>query len=285
MGKQIICKNEDNVQTVFGYDFTPFFLVSAQGMTSVYNNVAMVANTMTDGSTLQGSTTLQRNIVLTAQMCSHYQENRDLLYRTFKPKSPGTLTYTESGESRTISYQVESLEIGEVGVVRDVVISLLCPDPFFLAMDDTVIDMSTWESLFFFEHEFLEEGEALGERVSEIIKTIDNDSAAKNIGITVTLAAEGPVENPAIYHLESGDFVRVNLALQAGEAVIITTETNNKNVYLLKNGVQQEINQLLDEESEFIQLSHGMNTLKYDTQSGLDYLSVRVCYRFRYLGV
>lgn len=283
--QKITCRNEDNVEVMFSYDFDPFFLLSCEGITSVENNVVTSENTMIDGATYQGSTTRLRNIIITAQMYEKYRDNRDLLYKTFKPKSTGVFTYTEDGESRTIDYKVESLEISGKGIVRDIIISLLCPDPFFKAMDESVIDMAGWEPLFEFEHEFLAEGEAFADRMSEIIKEVENDSAAENIGMTITFIAEGPVMNPSIHHLETGDFVRVNHSLLTGDQIIITTHTNDKNVYFVHGGERSEINEHLDEDSEFIQLYHGTNTLKYDADVGIDYLSVRVAYRFLYLGV
>ena len=62
-------------------------------------------------------------------------------------------------------------------------------------------------------------------------------------------------------------------------------ETNNKAVYLVRDGVKQEINEYLDEDSDFIQLQHGTNTIRYTADAGEDYLNVTVSYRFRYLGV
>ena len=44
-------------------------------------------------------------------------------------------------------------------------------------------------------------------------------------------------------------------------------------------------NEYLEEESEFIQLVHGSNTVIYDADQGVDYLNVTIMYRFRYLGV
>lgn len=283
--KRIVCRNEDNMAVAFSYDFDPFFLVSCEGITSVYNNVVTSKNTMIDGSTYQGSTTTERNIIITAQMDGNYRENRDLLYKTFKPKSSGAFTYTEQDETLSIDYKVESVEIDEKGIVRNIVISLLCPDPFFSALNDTVVDMATWESGFEFIYEFLEEGKPFGDRTAEIIKEIPNDSGATNIGMNIEIKAEGMVINPAIYHLESGDFVKVNMIMQAGDTILITTATNDKSVYLVDGNSKTEINERLDEDSEFLQLSHGMNTLKYDADSGLDFLNVKITYRTLYLGV
>ena len=117
MAKRIICKNEDGVQVEFNYSFEPFFLVSVDGIYTVSNNVVTSENTMVDGSTYQGSTTKQRNIVITAQMERDYQANRDLLYKCFKPKSTGLFTYIEDSDfiqlqhgTNTIRYTADAGE-------------------------------------------------------------------------------------------------------------------------------------------------------------------------------
>ena len=288
--KRIICRNEDGVQVEFNYNFEPFFLVSVDGIYTVSNNVVTSENTMVDGSTYQGSTTKQRNIVITAQMESDYQKNRDLLYKCFKPKSTGLFTYMENEEVRVIDYKVEDIDIDEKGIVRNFTISLLCPDPFFRDLEDLSVSMASWTGLFEWPHEFLEEKEPFAERTAEVLKEIENDSSADNIGITVTLEAEGPVINPAVYHAESGEFIKIGteerpFSVNAGDVVIITTETNNKAVYLVRDGVKTEVNEYLDEDSDFIQLQHGTNTIRYAADAGEDYMNVTISYRFRYLGV
>ena len=48
---------------------------------------------------------------------------------------------------------------------------------------------------------------------------------------------------------------------------------------------ETEINEYLDEGSDFIQLVHGKNTFTYAAAAGRDYMNVTITYRFRYLGV
>lgn len=289
--KRIICRNENDIEVEFNYnEDADFFLVSLEGVYSVSNNVVTSENTMTDGSTYQGSTTKQRNIVITAFIDGDYQKRRDLLYKCFKPKSTGSFTYIEGDEKRTINYKVEEIDIAETGVIRNVVISLICPDPFFKDLNDIIVTMAGWKRSFSWPHEFKAEKEPFGERIAEIIKTVENDSAADNIGIEILMQASGAVTNPALYHVEQDEHIKVGTAdhalqLAAGEAVKITTGTNNKNVYLISNGQETKINEYLDEDSEFIQLTSGSNTFKYDADAGINYLNVTISYRFRYLGV
>lgn len=291
MSKKIICKNEDNVQIEFSYqDDAEFFLISCDGIYSVSNNVVTSENTMTDGSTYQGSTTKERNIVITAEFDDDYQSRRDFLYKSFKPKSPGTFFYYENEEQRQIDYYVESVEIDEAGVCRNVVISLKCPDPFFEDPADTTVTMAGWEPCFEFVHEFTDELEEFGVRIAELVKDIENDSAADYIGIEVIMEALGAVRNPVLYHTQQDIHIQIGtddypFDMEPGDIVRITTGTNEKNVYLEKGGTIRKINEYLEEESEFIQLIHGSNTFIYDATSGVDYLNVTIKYRFRYLGV
>lgn len=291
MSKKIVCKNEDNVEIEFSYeDDAEFFLISCDGIYSVSNNVVTSENTMTDGSTYQGSTTKQRNIVITAEFDSDYQSRRDFLYKIFKPKLPGTFYYTENAEQREIEYRVEGIEIDEAGVCRNAVISLICPDPFFKDPADTTVTMAGWEPCFEFVHEFTSELEEFGVRIAELVKTVENDSAADYIGIEVIMEALGAVRNPVLYHMQQDIHIQIGtddypFDMEPGDVVRITTGTNEKNVYLIKGGEETKINEYLDEESEFIQLVHGSNTFIYDAASGVDYLNVTIKYRFRYLGV
>jgi len=291
MSKKIVCKNEDNVEIEFSYeDDAEFFLISCDGIYSVSNNVVTSENTMTDGSTYQGSTTKQRNIVITAEFDSDYQSRRDFLYKIFKPKSPGTFYYTENAEQREIEYRVEGIEIDEAGVCRNAVISLICPVLFYKTPADTTVTMAGWEPCFEFVHEFTSELEEFGVRIAELVKTVENDSAADYIGIEVIMEALGAVRNPVLYHMQQDIHIQIGtddypFDMEPGDVVRITTGTNEKNVYLIKGGEETKINEYLDEESEFIQLVHGSNTFIYDAASGVDYLNVTIKYRFRYLGV
>ena len=100
----------------------------------------------------------------------------------------------------------------------------------------------------------------------------------------------GAVTNPAIYHTEQDLYIKIGtqnnpLSIGRGDILRITTGTNEKAVYLVQGEQETEINEYLDEGSDFIQLVHGKNTFTYAADSGRDYMNVTITYRFRYLGV
>jgi hypothetical protein len=248
---------------------------------------------MTDGSTYQGSTTQMRNIVLTLRdhPKADHQQNRTLLYTLFKPKSRGTLTYLEDkkAERRMIDYYVESIDIDSASRARQATVSLLCPDPFFVAPSDITVTIAGLEPKFEWDHEFFDSGEEFEVRVQEKLKTIDNTSAADNIGMQIVIEVTGPVTNPSIYHVEQEEQITIGTAakpleLASGDEVLITTGTNNKHVYLTHEGIKTEINEYLSENSDFIQIQRGINTIGYSADEGEEYMMIDISYRYRYMG-
>lgn len=312
---KVICTSDKNVAMTFTWDdFTPFHLLDIEGIYGIEANVVTSENTTTDGSTYQGATAKERNIVLTVEMDSNYKENRNLLYRCFPIKRTGTLQYIENGEAKTIEYEVESIIPGATtGVVRDYTISLKCTDPYFKDLSDIEVVMASWVSNFRFPACFLEEGVVFGYREADLVKEIENESGADNIGIIAVFRADGVVKNPAIYHAESGEFTKVgytdnDFIMASGQYVVINTYTDKKNVYLLDGVTQAEIesnrtpygmidwdvviekygqviNEYLDEDGDFIQLQDGTNTITYSAEEGTSYLFVSIYYRISYLGV
>lgn len=292
MARKITCINEDNISIVLTDQFSPWLLERCDGIYEVQNTVAMSANTMTDGSTYQGSTAAMRNIILTLRDRpeADHKKNRSVLYSIFKPKSPGIFMYEENEDVKQIEYYVEDIQIDSEMRARQATISLLCPSPFFVDLQDISVQMAGWVQNFQWQHEFLAEGEEFGYRTAERLKTIENESAADHVGLTITIEAAGSAANPTITHVEQGESITVGtvgnpLNLIAGDKVIITTHTNNKHVYLERNGVRTEINEYLSEESEFLQLMHGINTFGYEAASGENYLTVTISFRYHYLGV
>lgn len=109
-------------------------LEECEGIYEVKNKVYTTENTMTDGSTLQGSTTSMRNIILTLRDRpeADHEKNRKILYNLFKAKAPGKFLYYENdgAQAKTIEYTVESVIIDTAPRSRRATVSLICPDPF-----------------------------------------------------------------------------------------------------------------------------------------------------------
>ena len=273
--KTIKCINNNGISAVFSYDRdADFFLVSLEGVYSVKNTINTSQNATTDGSSYAGESLEQRNIVITAHICRDYKANRDILSRVSRVHSAGTFYHTEDGQTRRINYYVESLEVGETGIIRTATISLICPDPYFTDDEATHIEMAGWEDCFEFPLEIPENGLEFGKRRKELIKVVEN-AGTTLIGITMTIAAEDIVVNPSIKNVTTGETLKLLCTMQPKDEIVITTKQGNIDIVLYRDGEKINYNYTVDEENEgYIQLETGRNDISYTADEGSDYMNV-----------
>ena len=280
--------------TVGESSFSPFFLASVDGIYDSQNNVFMSENTMTDGSTYQGSIAKQRNIVLylmenpQSDYFIYNQHNRDFLYSLFRKGEAGTLIYTENDVSRKIDYYAESVHRANTRS-RLFTVSLLCNQPMFKDVVDHTVSMANWVDGFEFIHGFVEEGEEFAYRSNIRLVNIVNDVAANNIGLTIRIQATGNVTNPSITHVEAKKSITIGsdampFEMVRGDVLVITTGVNNKHIRLTRGGVTTEVNEYMTEASEFIQLMFGDNNIAYDADLGEECMVVDIKYAYEYEG-
>lgn len=290
MSRYIVCTNEEGTTATFGEGFSPFMLVDADGLYEFNVNVAKSDNTNINGSTYYGSNVKTRNIVLTIADWGDHKDNRAALYNLFRYDIPGTLSYIEDNEEKTIDYVVEKVDIDPEYDQRKATVSLLCPDPLFKSGIEYIVNVSEWQAQFEFLHEFVDGGEELGRRNYSQTGTIENNSGISGTGVSITVEISGSVTNPSIYNVENNQHITLgdsnnSLNLIAGDELNITTGRGNKHIYLTRSGVTTEINEYLTEDSTFIQLLIGTNTIGYTADSGEEYISIEVRFHYQYAGV
>lgn len=292
MSRSITCTNNQGVTMTFNTEgFSPFVLAYTDGLYQSVNNVFTSDNTMTDGSTFQGIVAKKRNITLALMDKPenvYNQANRDLLYVLFSKDSTGTLTYTENGNTRQISYKVEKVYKGKLKS-RLITVSLICTDPFFYDEENTRIMLADWVGDFEFAHEFSSDGEEIGHREQTRIATIKNDISVNNLGMTIIIEAFSTVLNPKITRIEDATHLQIGsedypFTMVSGDVITITTTTGNKHVKLLRDGVETEINEYLTEDSKFLQIQRGLNHYGYSADDGDEYLILTFLYKGKYEG-
>lgn len=287
--RTITCINTaENIRGVFGEDdFTPFLLEDAAGIYEQSAKVNITENTLTDGATYQSSVLQSRNIVLSLRDLNDHLVNRQFLLSLFPPKSKGTLIFRDGDEERQTDYYVEKLTSDGIYSARRYQISLICPDPYFYDLEDYSVTLAAFVPNFTFAHEFTSVKEELGYRQINRLQDIKDEIGSDNIGITITIEASGAVKNPEVTRVESNEHIQIGtdsmpLNMVAGDKIIITTADNNKKIFLERNGTRTNISQYLAEDSTFIQLHRGDNTIGYSAASGIDSMVITITYRIRY---
>lgn len=128
-------------------------------------------------------------------------------------------------------------------------------------------------------------GIIMGLRSPSAIATITNTGTLP-CGFIITFQASGTVENPKIIDINTQEYIRLSHTMQAGEVIRISTLDNNKTVrQIIGEDSINAFNFLDFANSTFLQLTVGINYLRYDADSGLDNLSVEFKFDPRYLEV
>ena len=102
-----------------------------------------------DGESYVGTSVPKRNIVLTLHPNPNwkewtYESLRRLVYSYFMPKSPTRLVfYSDDMPPVEISGIVESCEVNPFSPDPEILVSIICPDPYFTALDPEVITGQT----------------------------------------------------------------------------------------------------------------------------------------------
>ena len=264
----------------------PFFLTRIDGTGQVRQTVNTFKAPDQDGAFFISSAMDMRNITLEGTLVASTVDEayalRQRFLRVFTPKQHGLLVY----RNRQIACVVEEAGFSASSRERapNFFISLLCPSPFFEAMTDIREELAMWSPLLSFPLEIPSGGLMFALRQPSQIITVDNvgDVAC---GCHIVFLALGSVSNPELMNLDSGEALRLNTTMTAGEELHVHTHFAGKRVTRLVGQEESNAFSLLDTSSVFLQLSPGRNLLRYNAEANLDLLEVSIYYRPLYLGV
>lgn len=120
-----------------------------EGLDPVKASISTSPRAYIDGVTFTGSDIPARNIVLTLHpnpdwRAWTYEKLRRLIYQYFMPKRPIRLVFTtDEVGSVEISGVVESIDANLFSKDPEFLVSVICPDPYFTAIDPIVVTGQT----------------------------------------------------------------------------------------------------------------------------------------------
>ena len=277
-------------------------ITAVTGLESSELDISTSDNALVDGASVDGKKIKPRPIHIEASFRSNKNnpENRAKVIKFFNPKYTGKALITNMGVSRNIEYELEGWTFASVRNMDNklkILVDLLCPDPYMLNVDNYGNNIS---ALFAFPWRMLSTrmtsgkldypdkargmllgGMAMGYRTlyREVVLANDGDVPT---GVQIQfVATRGPVTNPKITNTGTGQYMRVNVAMQQGDILLI--DTNDRHQVITLNGVNYY--QHIDRKSEPFKLAVGDNYLEYDADENYTNLDVNLFYTPKYLGV
>lgn len=278
--KKIICKNSYGYALEFGYSF-PFYLDSYSGIHNYDGNVATVKSAFGVGVSYIGTSVNERNInlVIAFKDGADLSNKKQQLYNIFPLKDYGTLFYYEGDIVRKINYYVENVALVRKSNYIYATINLICPSPYFMDSEETIVELNNWNKLFKFPFEIPDgTGFEFGSKNESTMMEIINDSHIP-YGLTITYNANGNVSNPKLTNTSNGEIMEIKINLTAGESIVVTTYNNEKEiVHIDANGTETSINNTLVFGTKFLQAKNGVNKFVPSAETGGENLDCSISY-------
>ena len=265
---------------------TPVRLMEYEGLEAPTSQITTAQMAQGWGSVVTGKSVASRNITLTGEISdtANTPALRQELIRQFDPQLVGTLTVDYCGIQRTIEYYVESFRFSTSNLYDNLQfsLSLLCPQPYLLGIDNFGQDMAGITKMLAFPFvSRKDKGFITGYRTLRQEANIVNDGDV-DTGLEIHfIASRGPVTSPSITRVDTGEFLRIEIQLAKGDTLIVDTNSGKKRVTLNGDNVFHKI----DRQSSFFQLSVGDNVLEYNAEENYTNLNVKLYYTPKYLGV
>ena len=163
-------------------------------------------------------------------------------------------------------------------------ITLICPQGCFEGLERLRADLSQIISYFTLPFTFPEGSFKISEVCKKVIADIYNNSEIE-VGMHIYFTASSTVVNPGIENINTHETAQINFTLEAGDSVHISTYRGKKSITLTRDGIGTNIFDCKTDEFTFLQLSPGLNQIKYFADSNLEALSVSIYYKELFVGV
>lgn len=252
-----------------------------------------------DGSKYNSARAEERNIVLPMYFTPipTIEDARHRSYKYFPLKKPVILAFkTDNRECQIVGY----VETNEPDICSDregCQVSIICPNPYFSSVYDTVTSFSGVEAAF--EFPFSNEDTTnphieFGKIVVKAENLVQYEGDAES-GVQIRITASATVKNITIYNVDTRGTMHIyhdklvaltGSGIVKGDEIIITTDKGSRSVILLRNGKSTNILNAIDPRNdEWFSLTKGDNIFAYTADEGSDYLMFVVDHTTLYEGI
>lgn len=260
------------------------------GIADVANTLYTSSSMNQNGETFLGQKFDTRDIVITGNINTTDKARkldvRRTMQKVLNPELAGVLTYKYGDFTRVIDCRVSDAPVFKhKSVFTGFTVNLKCTSPFWREDAESKDDVASWISCLEFELEIPEdEGIEFAYREPNVIVDVYNDGDV-DTDMRIVFSATGTLVNPMLLNLDTGEFIKINAQLEAGDVVEINTKYGEKGATLTRAGVTTNYFRYIDVDSTFMQLAIGDNVFRYSADAGDDQLEVSIYHSDKYLGV
>ena len=254
------------------------------GLNPPHATVNSSVNTTTDGSSINSVRLENRNIVIYTTIEGNVEANRINLYKYFPLKQTVRLYFSNESRDIYIEGVVELIECDLFSNKQITQISIICPKPYFKAVEDLVTIFSDVSPLFSFPFSITKAGVEISTITTNQRRKIINTGDVET-GVIIKLFAIGTVENPVIYDVLKRTSLKLNFTMLPSDTLIINTNVGEKSITLIRDGVSYNALGYMSPDSTWFTLRAGDNVFTYDSDGGNSNLQLTFTTSVLYSGV
>lgn len=170
-------------------------------------------------------------------------------------------------------------------VICKFLITGFCPYPLFTDENEHVVSASYTEPRFVFPLVIpADTGMLFGVRQPSLIAEILNEGDFP-VGYIIEFRAYGTVVNPILIDIGTQQFIEITKTLESGEVVTIDTREGYRQVRGKLNNTESNYFRYRNFDSSWLTLQQGVNSIRYNAESGLTALEVYIRFSPAYLEV
>ena len=267
-------ENQYGDQLTFGMN-SPFTVADISGLNppSATINTSQVA--LIDGAKFNSAKLNMRTINVAFAIEYEAAKNRIEVYKVLKSKQYVKLYYSGQYRDVFIEGYIENVDVSYGEMKQIVTCTILCPSPYFMEAQEMVEALSSVINSFHFPFASTAEPQLMFSYIShELGVSVENEGDVE-CGMIIELYAKNTVSNPKIFNYITRDFIGVNYTMQKADLITIDTRRGQKNVTLLRHGVESNLFNYVMKDSTWLQLEPNGSTFVYEVASGsMDDLTV-----------
>lgn len=279
---RVIYRNEVGGEIEFS-PFSAYFLERLEEETK--NNIITNKTNSIHGENVISSSLESRYITLSGiiEKNSATINVSNYLIKTINPTIKGKLIWRNENETKEIEVVPEEIPIVEEngGLIR-FSINLVANNPFWKNAEK-IEYLALFKPMLTFPL-IIDKDEGMIFSIKDsVLETEFNNQGDVESGVRVIFKARGgTVQNPKITNDLTGEFIKLNYAMEKGDSIEVISYPEKKKVTV--NGIENGF-RYLDIDSNFFNLLVGKNKLSYIADENTINLDVVVYYTPRYLGV
>lgn len=279
---EVLVENKNGQILQLTQNESDYQLIKIDGLTPPKAIINTTETANGDGAKFKSSKLEMRNLVFDIKINGDVEKNRIGLYDFFSPSQWCKITYKNNVRNVFIECYCESNDSDLFSNGQIAQISLLCPQPYWINLFSTLIDISKRFSNFEFPFSVDNAGVIFsGVDFNKITRVINYGEVSN--GIIIIITADDTVSNPAIYNYNTGEYIKINKVLQRGEKIVINTDL--KTIHSYVDSIETNIINYKDDGSTWLQLQRGNNFFTYNADSYSENLIVTIEHNSKYYGV